>query len=148
MMDWRNTKLIDRIEWASQNLKPFQTEYCVVYDDINMGCSAILYPSSHKMAALMHGGIHPPAWVKIKLKQDEQHPDFVRHSDWNGHLLHETEPMPSLTEKQAIEHLILTDIPKSIWETWDKGNKPKIVICKKTQLPQTREWRDAWRIAA
>ena len=148
MIDWKNTKHIARIEWARQNLKPFKTEYCVVFEDIDMECSAVYHPSPNKMAALMHGGIHPPAWVKIKLKEDEQHPDFVKHSDWNGHLLHETEPMGPLTEEQAIEHLIQTDIPSSIWKTWDKGNKPKMVICRKSQLPKSRQWRSAWRIAA
>jgi hypothetical protein len=28
------------------------------------------------------------------------------------------------------------------------GNKPKLVICRKEQLPATRQWRNAWRIAA
>ena len=28
----------------------------------------------------------------------------------------------------------------------DEGNKPKMVICRKEQLPGTREWRNAWKI--
>jgi len=42
--------------------------------------------------------------------------------------------------------LIMKDIPNHIWRNWNEGNKPKMVICKKEQLPQTREWRNAWKI--
>ena len=141
-------KLIDRINWAKSNLKPHRTEYVVVYEDVDMDCAAVLHPDPNCMAALMHGGIMPPAWVKLQLKEDEQRPDFTSHHDFNGHLLHETEPMGPLTEEQAIEWLVQVDIPRHIWETWNDGNQPKMVICRKSQLPPTREWRNAWRIAA
>jgi hypothetical protein len=54
--------------------------------------------------------------------------------------------MPPMSEEEAIEYLIMKDIPNHIWRTWNEGNKPKMVICKKEQLPQTREWRNAWKI--
>ena len=62
-------------------------------------------------------------------------------------VLHDTEPMPAMTEEQAIEYLIMKDCPQSVWQTWDEGNKPKLVICRKDQLPATREWRNAWKIS-
>jgi len=34
-----------------------------------------------------------------------------------------------------------------VWQNWDEGNRPKMVICKKEQLPATRTWRNAWRIS-
>jgi hypothetical protein len=144
---WKGTKLIDRIEWAKANLKRHDTEYCVVYEDIDMDTVCVMHPDPHCMAMLMHGNLMPPAWVKLKLKEDAERPDFTCHSDFNGHLLHETEPMGSLTEEQAVEYLIQTDIPKHIWENWNSGNKPKMVICRKEQLPQRREWRNAWHIS-
>jgi mannosyltransferase OCH1-like enzyme len=49
--------------------------------------------------------------------------------------------------QQAIEYLIMKDVPQSVWQTWDEGNRPKMVICSKEQLPSTREWRNAWRIS-
>jgi hypothetical protein len=55
--------------------------------------------------------------------------------------------MPAMTEEQAIEYLIMKDVPQDVWREWNTGNKPKLVICKKQQLPQTREWRNAWRIS-
>lgn len=144
---WRGTKLIDRIDWARSNLKPHETEYCVVYEGVDMECVSVMHPDPHCMSMLMHGHLMPPAWVKLQLKEDEQRPDFTCHSDFNGHLLHETKPMPPLTEEQAIEWLVQVDVPRDIWENWDSGNKPKMVICRKDQLPAKRDWRGAWTIS-
>ena len=52
----------------------------------------------------------------------------------------------SLTEEEAIEYLIKKDIPKRVWSTWNEGNKPKMVICRTHQLPEHRQWRNAWQI--
>ena len=146
MIDWRTTKLIDRIGWAKENLTRHDTEYCVVYEDIDMDTVAVMHPDPHCMAMLMHGGLMPPAWVKLQLQEDEQQPDFVSHKLGNGHLLDTTEPMGPLTEEEAVEWLIQTTVPRHIWENWNVGNKPKMVICTKKQLPATREWREAWTI--
>jgi hypothetical protein len=51
-----------------------------------------------------------------------------------------------MTEERAIEYLIMKDIPQKVWRNWDKGNKPRLVICRKDQLPSTRVWRNAWKI--
>jgi hypothetical protein len=40
----------------------------------------------------------------------------------------------------------MKDIPQKVWRNWDKGNKPRLVICRKEQLPSTRVWRNAWKI--
>ena len=145
---WKGTQYIDRIEWARQNLPKHQTEYCVVYEDLDEQCASIMHPDPHMMAMLMHGHLCPPAWVKLKLKEDAKKPDFVGHKECgNSELLHGTEPIGPLTEEEAIEYLIKTDVPREVWENWDKGNGPKMVICRKSQLPATREWRNAWRIA-
>ena len=144
--DFKGTKLIDRLAWAKQNLEPVQTQYAVVYEDAGMDCVAIMHPDPNAMAALMAGGIFPPVWVYHELAKDEAQPDFKKHT--RGHLLHETEPMPALSEEQSVEYLVQKDVPQSIWRNWDKGNKPKMVICKREQLPATREWRNAWRLAA
>ena len=52
-----------------------------------------------------------------------------------------------MTEEQAIEYLIMKDVPQSVWLDYNSGNKPKMVICRKEQLPATREWRNAWKIS-
>ena len=62
-------------------------------------------------------------------------------------LLHNMKPIDAMTEEEAIEYLIMKDIPEHVWKDWDKSNKPRLVICKKSQLPATREWRNAWQIS-
>ena len=81
----------------------------------------------------------------LELAKDEAQPDFKKHT--RGYLLHNTEPMGPMTEEEAIEYLIQKDVPQSVWQSWDEGNRPKMVICRKEQLPATREWRNAWRIS-
>jgi hypothetical protein len=97
------------------------------------------------MACALQGGILPPVWVYWELAKDEAQPDFKKHT--RGYLLHKTEPMGPMTEEEAIEYLIQKDVPQSVWQSWDEGNRPKMVICRKEQLPATREWRNAWKIS-
>ena len=53
-----------------------------------------------------------------------------------------------MTEEQAIEYLIMKDIPARVWDTGDERlNKSRFVICTKAQLPQERTWRSAWKIS-
>jgi hypothetical protein len=96
------------------------------------------------MACALQGGILPPVQVYWELAKDEAKPDFVKHT--RGHLLHNTKPVEAMTEEQAIEYLIMKDCPQHVWRNWNEGNKPKMVICRKEQLPSTREWRNAWKI--
>ena len=55
-------------------------------------------------------------------------------------------PIDAMTEKQAIEYLIMKDIPQHIWRDYEKSNKPRLVICTRSQIPQKRVWRNAWKI--
>jgi len=42
----------------------------------------------------------------------------------------------------------MKDLPQHIWRNWNSGNKPKMVICKREQLPVDRTFRNTWRLAA
>jgi len=137
--------LFDRLCWAKENLEPFKTDYCVVFEKSLDGCASVLNPDPNWMACALHGWILPPVWVYWELAKDEAKPDFKKHT--RGYLLHDTEAMPPMTEKEAIEYLIMKDVPQSVWMNWDSGNKPKMVICKRNQLPESRHWRGAWRIS-
>ena len=55
-------------------------------------------------------------------------------------------PIDAMTEEQAIEYLIQKDIPMRVWQNYDKANRPRMVICTKSQLPSTRLWRNSWKI--
>jgi len=142
--DFKGTHLWDRLCWAKENLEPHQSDYRVVYEDSIDECAKILVPDPNWMACALQGGILPPVEVYWELAKDEAQEDFKKHT--RGYLLHETQPIDAMTEEEAIEYLIKKDVPQSVWTTWDEGNRPKMVICRKEQLPQSREWRNAWRI--
>jgi hypothetical protein len=142
---FQGTHLFDRLCWAKESLEAVQSDYRVVYEDNIDGCAKILVPDPNWMACALQGGILPPVWVYWELKKDEAQPDFKKHT--RGYLLHNTEPMKAMTEEQAIEYLIHKDVPEHVWMNWDEGNRPKMVICRKNQLPATREWRNSWRIS-
>ena len=92
----------------------------------------------------LQGGILPPVEVYWEFKKDEDKPDFVKHT--RGYLLHNTKPIEAMTEERAIEYLIMKDIPQHVWRNYRQVNKPRMVICTKSQLPSTRVWRNAWKI--
>lgn len=142
--DFKGTHLFDRLVWAKSNLEPVQSDYRVVYEDSVDECAKILVPDPHFMAACMNGGIIPKIENYWALREDEAKPDFVKHT--RGYLLHETEPMEAMSEKEVIEFLILKDCPPDVINKMNKGNRKTLLICKKEQLPSSREWRNAWRI--
>ena len=143
--DFKGTHLFDRLCWAKENLDGVQSDYRVVFEDSVDDCAKILVPDPNWMACALQGGILPPVWVYHELAKDEAQPDFKKHT--RGYLLHNTEPVEAMTEEEAIEYLILKDCPDSVWKTYNEGNRLKMVICRKEQLPQTREWRNAWKIS-
>jgi len=143
--EFQGTHLFDRLCWAKENLEGYQSDYRVVYEDSVDECAKVLVPDPNWMACALQGGILPPVQVYWELAKDEAQPDFKKHT--RGYLLHNTEPVQAMTEKQALEYLIQKDIPQHVWREWNEGNKPKIVICRKEQLPATREWRNAWKIS-
>ena len=142
--DFKGTHLFDRLCWAKENLEPVQSDYRVVYEDSIDECAKILVPDPHFMAACMNGGIIPKIENYWALAEDEAKPDFVKNT--RGYLLHDTEPMGSMTEEEVIEFLILKDCPADVVANFDKGNRITLVICKKEQLPSHRVWRNSWRI--
>ena len=144
--EFQGTHLWDRLCWAKENLEAYQSEYRVVYEDSIDECAKILVPDPNWMACALQGGILPPVQSYWELKKDEAKPDFVKHTRGPA-LLHNMKPIDAMTEEEAIEYLLMKDIPEHVWRDWDKANKPRLVICKKSQLPASREWRNAWQIS-
>ena len=143
--NFKGKKVFKRLDWAKVNLKKVHSKYAVVYEEGVDDCARILSPDPNWLACALQGGILPPVWVYWMLAEDEAQPDFKEHT--RKHLLDEVAPIGPLTEEKAIEYLIYKDVPRKVWENWNKGNKPKLVICRKDQIPKNREWRDAWKIA-
>ena len=142
--EFQGTHLWDRLGWAKENLEPYRSEYCVVYEDNPDEPAKILHPDPNWMACALQGGILPPVSSYWELKKDEAQPDFVKHT--RGYLLHNTKPVESMTEEQAIEYLIMKDIPERVWKDYEQANRKRLLIVKKEQLPSHRTWRNAWKI--
>ena len=144
--EFQGTHLWDRLCWAKEKLEPVRTEYCVVWEDPDDldAPAKVTHPDPNWMACALQGGILPPVEVYWELAKDEAQPDFEKHT--RGYLLHNTKPVEAMTEEQAIEYLIRKDIPQRVWRTWNEGNKPKMIICRTHQLPEHRQWRNAWQI--
>ena len=139
-------KFIDRLAKAREELQPFYSDYRVVYEDNVDEPVKIMKPDAHAMAALMAGNVFPPIWTFWELQKDASQPDFKKHT--RGYLLHDTPREGPKTEEEALEFIIMKDVPQHVWRMYNEGNRPKMVICRKQQLTQTREWRNAWRLAA
>ena len=138
----RQLPLSARVGWANKHLPPIQTEYRIAYEDpTDEDGVKVVTPDPHWMSAAMFGGILPPNWVYEELASDEAKEGFVKHT--RGHLLNDTDPMPPMSEEEAIEHLIERVIPRHVW----MANSPKMKIMRADQLP-SRKFRSAWRLAA
>ena len=114
----------------------FETEYVVVYED---GEKTHINDYEEWMYQALKGDELLPLWVHFKLREElslEERADLIFN----------TPKLPPLTEEQAIAYLIMKDIPEHVWNT-GKSNKPKYRVAKRSQMPATREWRNAWRLA-
>ena len=144
--EFQGTHLWNRLHWAKENLEGVQTDYRVVWEDPEDpdAPAKVTVPDPNWMACALQGGILPPVDVYWELKKDEAQPDFKKHT--RGYLLHNTKPVDKMTEEEAIEYLIMKDIPEHVWKDYDKSNRKRLVICKKQNLPSHRMWRNAWKI--
>ena len=131
---FQGTHLWDRLCWAKENLEGKQSDYRIVWEDPDKPeeCSKITVPDPNWMACALQGGILPPVEVYWELAKDEAQPDFKKHT--RGYLLHNTKPIDAMTEEQAIEYLIMKDIPQRVWREYQKANQPRLVICKKNNF--------------
>lgn len=139
MTDLSKLKLYERLSVAKEKLLPVQSDYRVVFESDIDHPASVLIPDPNWMACALHGDILPPVHVYHDLEYDEQ------GRITNGHILHETPPIGAMSEEEAIEYLIQKDLPHQIWKV-QKSNAIKMVICRKDQLPSSRDWRDAWKI--
>jgi hypothetical protein len=128
----------------------FETEYVVVYEDgekthIKNGTeevdapAKVMIPAPEWMYQALQGGELLPLWAHFKLREELS---LEERAD----ILFNTPKLGPLTEEQAIAYLIMKDIPEHVWSD-RKSNKPKYRVAKRSQMPATREWRNAWRLA-
>lgn len=155
MIDYSTMPLWDReidfISRARDKGSLPDPQYCIVWEDPEAKDKngdpdysiRITTPSSEWLAMAMHGGILPPVEVYWALRHDEAQPGFKYHT--REYLLHDSEPMPVMTEEEAMEYLVQKDIPQNVWYDYS-GNKQIIKIVRRNMIPTDKEYRSAWRL--
>ena len=146
MTDYSQHKLWEReMIFKDQHKDLPQGNYAILWEDPSDpdAPAKVTRPSPTWLAMAMHGGILPPVEVYHALREDEDKPGFTRHT--RGHLLHETPPVPAMTEEEAMEYLVQKDIPPRVWRDY-KGNRSILKIVPVNLVPTDRSWRNAWRV--
>ncbi len=129
------------------------TNYRIIFEDPDQpdAPAMVLVPSDNWMQEAMAGNL-PPISVYWELQEDEQKAiDEGRHDkfqhDPDKYMAQFTAPrIGPLTEQEAIEYLIMKDIPRRVWGK--DHNRPMFKIVTKDQVPSDRSFRNAWRLAA
>lgn len=128
------------------------TKYRVIFEDPKYPDDPVkvLIPDQNWLKAAMSGEL-PPINVYWALQEDEQKAiDEGRHNtfrhDETKWLAQFTAPrIGPLTEEEAIEYLIMKDIPRRVWGV--EHNRQMFKIVKTEDVPSDRTWRNAWRVA-
>jgi hypothetical protein len=125
--------------------------YRVIFEDPDYPeePAKILVPSLEWLQEAMEGNL-PPIWVYQQLQDDEQKAfdegkhDTFKHDKEKLMLQYTAPRIGPLTEEEAIEYLIMKDIPRRVWAK--EHNRPMFKIVTANQIPIDRSFRDAWRL--
>jgi hypothetical protein len=129
------------------------SNYRVIFEDPEQPeqPACVLVPSDNWLEEAK-AGLLPPISVYWALQDDEQQAiaegrhDTFKH-DPDKHAAQWTAPrIGHLTEEEAIEYLVMKDVPRHIWS--QEYNRPMFKIVKTEDVPSDRSFRNAWRIAA
>lgn len=130
--------LWDRLAEAKSRLAPVQSKYRVLFEDPTQpdAPAAVLVPDPNWMAAALAGGVLPPIDTYLRDQnvpdgQPKEHPYAA--------------PIPAMTEEEAIEYLIMKDIPPQVWRDY-QGNRAVMKIVPVELIPSDRSFRNAWKI--
>ena len=153
-------KLIERIEWAHQNLEFKNPKYAIVWNR-NDGGTSVTVPSPEFIAMATHGGLLPAIevyhemkcrWVNDKgavmLTQVNESPGegWREGKVLNGELMHSGPRAPAMSEEEAMEYLLQKDVPRYVWFDHDRSNSRQFLICPRECVPANRVWRNVWEI--
>ena len=130
------THLWDRLAEAKSHLTPVQSKYRVLFEDSQDEPAKVLVPDPNWMAAALAGSILPPIDTYLRDRdvpdgQPKEHPY--------------AEPIGPMTEKEAIEYLIMKDISPAVWRDY-QGNRVVLKITPVELIPSDRSFRNAWKI--
>ena len=130
--------LWDRLAEAKSRLAPVQSKYRVLFENPAEpdAPAAVLVPDPNRMAAALAGGVLPPIDTYLR---DQNVPDGQPKEHPYA------EPIPAMTEEEAIEYLIMKDIPPQVWRDY-QGNRAVMKIVPVELIPSDRSFRNAWKI--
>lgn len=148
------THLWDRLVEAKDRLTPVQSQYRVVFEDPANpdACACILVPDPNWLACALAGDILPPIETYIRDREIEErhmreHPGVPFEWRNYGGATHPYAPtIGPMTEEEAIEYLIMKDIPPRIWRDY-RGNRCIMKIVPVELIPSDRSFRGAWRVS-
>tara|TARA_R110002153_G_scaffold133209_1_gene282213 strand:- start:289 stop:714 length:426 start_codon:yes stop_codon:yes gene_type:complete len=130
--------LWDRLAEAKSRLAPVQSKYRVLFEDPTQpdAPAKVLVPDPNWMAAALAGNVLPPIDTYQRDRdvpdgQPKEHPYAA--------------PIPAMTEEEAIEYLIMKDIPPQVWRDY-QGNRAVMKIVPVELIPSDRSFRNAWKI--
>ena len=166
--DFRNVDMFTRLQWASENLKPVQTDYVIVFEDPaypdQPACETV--PAPEWMACALAGGILPAVEhqhnMKLELATEtgekivttflEAQQIYLEKKivsekvlDYKEYLL--PEPIGPMTEEEALEYILKKDIPARVWHPDYKYNRQIYRIVKRDKIPKDQTYRNAWRLS-
>jgi hypothetical protein len=130
--------LWDRLAEAKSRLAPVQSKYRVLFENPSdmEAPASVLVPDPNWMAAALAGGVLPP----IDTYQRDQ---GVADGQPKEHPY--AEPIGPMTEEEAIEYLVMKDVPPQVWRDY-KGNRCIMKIVPVELIPSDRSFRNAWKI--
>ena len=130
--------LWDRLAEAKSRLAPVQSKYRVLFENPAEpdAPAAVLVPDPNWMAAALAGGILPPIDTYLR---DQNVPDGQPKEHPYA------EPIGAMTEEEAIEYLIMKDIPPQVWRDYT-GNRCILKIVPVELIPSDRSFRNAWKV--
>lgn len=127
------------------------SKYSVIYEhpDYPDEPVSVLTPSDEWLSIAMSGGL-PPITVFWELQDDEQ--KFIdegkyerfSHDDTKWKRQFYSPRIGKLTEEEAMEYLIMKDIPRRVWSV--EYNRPMFKIVRREQVPTDRRLRDSWEM--
>ena len=146
--------LFDRVVWASQNLKPVQPRYAILWEDPDEPDAPVkvTVAAPEWLAMALHGDLLPPieAYLADQAKVDAYVAEHGSHEgfSWDqvGGAAHPyADPTGPMTEEQAMEYLIQKDIPRRVWDR-PGSNRSLVAIVRRDTIPTDQTHRDAWRL--
>lgn len=146
--------LFDRICWASENLRPVEPKYRIVYEnpDEPEAPVAIVCPAPEWLAMALHGGLLPPieAYLRdaAKIEKYLSEGNDPQKFSWDkvGGAEHPyVEPIGPMTEEEAMEYLLMKDVPRNVWDR-PNSNKCYFRFTRKENIEISDTYRNAWKI--